>query len=274
MAAIVVGLTLAGAFALWALQARANRQAILLRFAALVEDPALEAALLRDTVRFRRGGREVVLEVGTSPWGLRAGGDYPVRAELQLHHPPPVRVRIRVDRGLAALEKALGRAEDVEVAGGTGFDRHYLVETDEDAPAQGGLADAEVRGVVDRLLTRWKLDEVRIEGGRLFAQGAGPLLGKTMLIDLVTGLELLARAYDRRPEPRIQARPTFGWIGGPDSEVRCPYCHDVLGEVDLASCDGCATLLHAECHAENGGCPILGCGARAMDRVGPIPFDR
>lgn len=269
---LVVMVVLVCVAAGWLNQARVNRRVILRQFVPLLDRSEMTGTALGDTVSGSRGGRAVTLELRVVPWTL-GGNRYPVRAELELHNAPEVRVRVRVDRGLAAVEKALGRADDVEVAGGGNFDRRYLVETDEDVPDQGGLADEEVRRAIDTLLSRWQLDEVRIEAGRLFAYGASPLLSKMMLVDLLVTLELLAHAYDRRPVPIVRSRPSFAWVGGPDAEARCPFCHDVLGDVDVAACDGCATLIHAECHAENGGCPILGCGARSVDRIGPIPFE-
>ena len=60
-------------------------------------------------------------------------------------------------------------------------------------------------------------------------------------------------------------------IGGGDSHARCPYCHDSFSEDDdLSSCAVCSTLLHPECHAENGGCPILGCGGRGAEPLRPL----
>lgn len=42
------------------------------------------------------------------------------------------------------------------------------------------------------------------------------------------------------------------------SEVRCAYCH---GSADpmVEACSACGTLLHADCRAQAGSCPTLGC---------------
>ena len=50
--------------------------------------------------------------------------------------------------------------------------------------------------------------------------------------------------------------------------------HDAVADDPsyLSACGECGTVLHSECHEENGGCPILGCGGRGMERLGPIPI--
>ena len=48
---------------------------------------------------------------------------------------------------------------------------------------------------------------------------------------------------------------------------RCPYCHDALHAGELLDCRGCRATLHAECAAELGSCPTLGCGG-SHDREG------
>lgn len=48
--------------------------------------------------------------------------------------------------------------------------------------------------------------------------------------------------------------------------VACPYCRAVIAEQDQAlSCEGCGTLHHADCYAENGGCTIFGCSKAPAD---------
>jgi hypothetical protein len=44
---------------------------------------------------------------------------------------------------------------------------------------------------------------------------------------------------------------------------RCPYCRDAIASADptpVASCGGCATVLHEACWEELGRCPTRGCG--------------
>jgi hypothetical protein len=48
--------------------------------------------------------------------------------------------------------------------------------------------------------------------------------------------------------------------------VVCPYCRAKIGgdEASLA-CEGCGTVHHADCYAENGGCTIFGCSKAPAD---------
>lgn len=49
-------------------------------------------------------------------------------------------------------------------------------------------------------------------------------------------------------------------------KVACPYCRAMIGEQDQAfACEGCGTVHHADCYAENGGCTIFGCSKAPAD---------
>jgi TM2 domain-containing membrane protein YozV len=44
------------------------------------------------------------------------------------------------------------------------------------------------------------------------------------------------------------------------AESTCPYCRSALEtDDDIVTCSGCATIHHADCLAENGGCTVFGC---------------
>ena len=46
----------------------------------------------------------------------------------------------------------------------------------------------------------------------------------------------------------------------------CPYCRAHIEEEDVSlACEGCGTLHHADCYAENGGCTIFGCSKAPAD---------
>lgn len=46
----------------------------------------------------------------------------------------------------------------------------------------------------------------------------------------------------------------------------CPYCRaKVLAEDSSVACEGCGTVHHADCYAENGGCTIFGCSKAPAD---------
>lgn len=46
----------------------------------------------------------------------------------------------------------------------------------------------------------------------------------------------------------------------------CPYCRTAIGAEDTpVACEGCGTVHHADCYAENGGCTIFGCSKAPGD---------
>jgi TM2 domain-containing membrane protein YozV len=48
--------------------------------------------------------------------------------------------------------------------------------------------------------------------------------------------------------------------------VVCPYCRTNIGAEDEPMiCEGCGTVHHANCYAENGGCTIFGCSKAPGD---------
>lgn len=248
-------------------QAQSFRRAMLRRILDRVEGSFVPSRWpFSDEVSGTHEGRKFRLWMSTNPSHRR----YPIRAQVELLHAPSIQLRVRRDQGLAAVEKALGLVRDVEVSGGDRFDQRYLVEANE-APVQAPLADREVRDAIHDLLTRWDLDEVFIARGELHVSGETSRAGQQLLSELLFHMATLAHAYDRRPALEIGLQQRFLWVGGEGTRARCPFCHDAIGDLgDLVACDGCQTLLHEECHHENGGCPILGCGGRGMDRVGPI----
>ncbi len=252
------------------LQARENRRAILRRIRERVKGRLLDQpqGLFYDELRGEHQGRALRVRVSTRVPFLRTR--YPVSAELELQNAPDIQLRIRREKGMAAVAKALEWVSDVQVSGGDAFDLRYLVEAPEEA-ARAPLASQEVRAAVHTLLTRWDLEEVAIRDGKLRVHGDSRRMGRLLLHELLSGLEVLAHAYDRRPSLVAGISERFLWVGGPDQAPRCPYCHaQVQDGSDLVSCEGCRTLLHEECHQENGGCPILGCGGRGFQRAGPI----
>lgn len=48
------------------------------------------------------------------------------------------------------------------------------------------------------------------------------------------------------------------------SELRCPFCHEVLAKSDAIPCALCGAGLHDTCWLEAGACPTLGCENRAL----------
>lgn len=46
----------------------------------------------------------------------------------------------------------------------------------------------------------------------------------------------------------------------------CPYCRAKIDESEpFVACEGCGTVHHADCYAENGGCTIFGCSKAPAD---------
>ena len=76
------------------------------------------------------------------------------------------------------------------------------------------------------------------------------------------------RVRARAATPR--GRPAgFGEARGRrGASQRCPYCHDGLRGGALLECRGCRATLHAECAAELGGCPTIGCRGRREPTAG------
>ena len=58
-----------------------------------------------------------------------------------------------------------------------------------------------------------------------------------------------------------------------DSDQRCPYCHDLLVEVqEPIRCESCGTEHHAECVRELGRCTTMGC-ERSLALSAEVPLE-
>jgi hypothetical protein len=215
---------------------------------------------------------DVVGRLGNWPLRLQLGEwneqGYPLDVHVQLPHAASFSLQIRRADSLGWVLRRFGRIRDVKVDHGSEFDEAHLVE----ASGRGAvepLARADVRAQVDRLLKLRGVHALRIHEGQLSVNGVLPgTFGKRPIKRLYDAVLALARCYDRRPavEVQIDLQQRFVWTGGGE-HARCPYCHDQLGRVDLVACDACGTLLHADCQAENKGCPVLGCGETAWSAV-------
>jgi hypothetical protein len=278
---VLLGVVLVTLLVAWWYAEAENRRAILERILGRIEG-TLRSGWWRDAVTGTHEGRPFRLQLSTGLGvGRRrnlgeplVGRRYPIAVQVHLLHAPDVRLRIRPDQGLAALEKSLGLVRDVEIAGGARFDGKFVVEAD-GATATTPLASKHVRDAVEDLLRGWPLDEVAIRDGKLIVRGRPDTLGARELRSLLHALDVLAHAYDRRPADDLGLAGVFVWVGGRDPSARCPYCHDAIqGSAQLVSCAGCRTVLHRECHEENHGCPILGCGARGAEWTRPPALDK
>jgi hypothetical protein len=122
---------------------------------------------------------------------------------------------------------------------------------------------ARLDGLLRQLLARGTLDRVVLEGDRLVGQARG--VGFTeQPAQLLARLDALARVARlcRRTAVQVAPLPGVHFAWGEGGSLRCPYCHDGLGDGTgdpLTSCPGCRTLHHTECYREAGGCTLLGC---------------
>lgn len=81
-------------------------------------------------------------------------------------------------------------------------------------------------------------------------------------------IESKAHARDLRREER--ERKAVVLAAREESQLRCPYCHDeLLLQKPHVECESCGTRYHDDCHAERGGCSVLGCARapQAEERV-------
>jgi hypothetical protein len=62
-------------------------------------------------------------------------------------------------------------------------------------------------------------------------------------------------------------------MASPTAPARCAVCHAELAPAATVRCPGCATALHAECGAELGRCPTLGCADPTLGTARPAPAD-
>jgi len=283
---VVILAALAGLFALILLatasQGRANREAILRRVRERGEWREVSNTLFAQRFEGELGGRRARLEVRVRLrlFSLQPMFLYPLTAEVDLPHAPErVRLRIRREEGLNALAKWVGAARDDVVAGGTSFDRRFLIDAPSEEAREPLSEDADVREAISALFRRWEVDELEIAEGVLRVKGDVVRLGVNQVQGLLGRLPQIAHAYDRAPtiavtirEPEAAPGPRFVWTGGRDDAARCPYCRDGFGEDQphLVACAACGTLIHEECHEEHGECPILGCEGVGVDHVDGI----
>lgn len=147
------------------------------------------------------------------------------------------------------------------------------------APPSGRAA--ELDRAVARLLAQHGALRVSLRAGVLRVEA--PLDERALDLERLKAtfgaLAALARLVTRREvDVRcVAAGRAFAWAGAGD-RLRCPYCRDdlALAASDLAACDACRTVHHADCLAEAGGCTVLGCvGAPTpRERAAPAPRER
>ncbi|MEZ6185712.1 MAG: PHD finger domain-containing protein [Planctomycetota bacterium] len=253
---------------LWLNHLRALRNAIVVRILGQVEGELTGARLLSDTVRGRHDGRAFHLELRTrARYRLFARSVdrgwayvYPLEVEIELPCAPPLELRVR------RIYPIPRREPNEDPHDPAGFLRRHAVLGE--AGFDPLRTSREARVALARLLGPCGLEEVSLREGRLHAVGRLLKVGPQELGQILAELEVLAREFDRRPALEIGVAQRYVWVGADDRQARCAYCHDDLGRDDLVSCGRCHTLTHADCYAEHGGCPILGCGGH---QAAPLP---
>jgi hypothetical protein len=131
--------------------------------------------------------------------------------------------------------------------------------------------------VLRRHRTDYLLSPQSLEATLAALSGLAPLLARTEL-DLVVspreGQPHVEEASDAAPSLSGEAAPVaLAWREAEGGEVLCPYCRDGLQveALELARCEDCHTVHHAECLEEAGRCSIFGCGGERRQRVALRP---
>jgi hypothetical protein len=209
-------------------------------------------------VEGRLRGERVSAQAWSSPW---PGASSDLRAEVRLEAVVPVQLT------------------ETFVRGPTGQPR-----LSSDREPHPRLREAGPDLALRTLLKR--VDEVKLGLSGLEARSREPL-GEPSLRIVADALISLAGFVRTDPPPKpdpvarliaTRTRPADAVRGaeseGPRVVVRgpqvCPFCRDGIDAdaQDAVACEGCATLHHGECWAENGRCTVRGC---EQVRAGPVP---
>lgn len=129
-----------------------------------------------------------------------------------------------------------------------------------------------------------KVDEVKLGLSGIEARSREPLGERTLLVVAEALIALagfvrtdtppkpapVARLIATRTRPADAARGAESGprVGGRGAQV-CPFCRDGIDADarDAVACEGCATLHHGDCWAENGRCTVRGCEQVRAERV-------
>lgn len=186
------------------------------------------------------------------------GTHYDLTLRLQLTRESNVHLKIRRTRAVARETAQWTQGLDT---GDERFDRAYLLEGKGFLSIEPLQQLPEARAAVDRIFALGGMGTLSIRKGQLRVEGEVDAdLDREGMAALLPALRTLASIYEGDPPQAIQlkAQIVIG-TGG-----TCPYCRDVFDDdLEVIECEGCRTSLHSECHEENGGCPVLGCGVQS-----------
>jgi RING finger family protein len=186
------------------------------------------------------------------------GTHYDLVLRLELAKESNVQLRIRraraVSRETARWTKGLNTGDER-------FDRTYLLEGKGFVSVEPLQQLEEARRAVDGVFGLSGLETLTIKKGLLRIEGElDAELDREDLAGLLPALRTLASVYEGELLQGIELKAqVVEGTGG-----LCPYCRDSFDDgLEVIQCSGCATSLHQECHEENGGCPVLGCGVQS-----------
>lgn len=190
---------------------------------------------------------------------------------------------------LNRLGRAMGLVTDTKIGDAT-IDQKYILEGNPQDLRDLFRQAPKLEWSFDDLFTRFGFDSVELLRGigpglpglgvdamRLRAVRTQTMLDPKALRGAFEALHRIASYCERRPiaSPKLKVRAelkTYAWTYG-GAGPRCPFCRDAIeleaSSEDVAACEGCGTVHHAECLIEAGGCTVYGC-ARAA-RHGDAP---
>lgn len=191
------------------------------------------------------------------------GSHYGLVLRLQLQQKSNVQLRIR--RARAVSRETVRWTQDL-TTGDERFDRTYLLEGKGFVSIEPLQELEEARRAVEAVFALNGMETLTIRGELLRIEGEIEAeLDREDLAGLLPALRTLAAIYEGETSFGVDLKAhAVAGTGG-----LCPYCRDTFaGELEVIECSGCGTALHHECHEENGGCPVLGCGVQTTVTLG------
>jgi len=185
------------------------------------------------------------------------GTHYDLVLRLQLGRESNVQLRVRRAR---AVSRETARWTQGLDTGDERFDRTYLLEGKGFVSVEPLQQLEEARQAVERVFALSGMETLTIKKGLLRIEGElDAELDREELTGLLPALRVLASIYEGEVPQGIELKAqAVAGTGG-----LCPYCRDSFDDgLEVIQCGGCGTSLHQECHQENGGCPVLGCGVQ------------
>jgi hypothetical protein len=217
-----------------------------------------DGALPTSTLATFDQGRELKCELR----GL--GTHYDLALRVELKRASQVHLRLRHEDALTEHQREHGSEHQVGVED---FDNTFWIESQGWAGVEPLAEYDEARAAVEKIFTIPGVTTLTVMRGRMRVDGEiDAETPRARLVSLVGAIRLLARIYEGDPPVSLKLAARAVEV---DAVRRCPYCRDDLGDPAHAevTCEGCGTCQHLECHQENKGCPVLGCGVTSTQPV-------